>query len=503
MAFWRKQKDLQATRASAGEGTGAESREVPGGASGDLGGGPGGPEQTASSVFLTGDEAKDRQSVQMLLDAIAQVSESRDLEALLDYVVDQAVEITGAERGLLVAREGGELTLRTVRGHSGKVLDEEDRRFSTSVVRKVLDSGEPLRTTVNSQAEAMELGESVFDLKLRAVMCSPVATDDATEEESGELVLYVDSRAASREFRTRDLAIFAALTQHIAIALRNSRLHAQSLEKVRLEESIQIASTIQEGLMPSLPEDIGELDVHGWYKPAEKTSGDFYDFVRLDSGALAVVVGDVTGHGIGPALITATAQGHLRSYLRFVEDPGKLVTMLNQDMARHLDPGLFVTLFLAIVQPDGSLQAVNAGHTPPLWYHRADGRMDTIPGQGPALGMLDDFEYSSPEPAVLEPGDTLIAFTDGFVEARHHTYNERMFDESGMRAVLSDLAREGTAREITEGIIQNILEFTGGIYEDDMTIASVRRTLVGTSAPGTGTPGTGTPGAGTPGAGGA
>ncbi len=104
---------------------------------------------------------------------------------------------------------------------------------------------------------------------------------------------------------------------------------------------------------------------------------------------------------------------------------------------------------------------------------------------------------------MLEPGDTLIAFTDGFVEARHHTYNERMFDESGMRAVLSDLAREGTAREITEGIIQNILEFTGGIYEDDMTIASVRRTLVGTSAPGTGTPGTGTPGAGTPGAGGA
>ncbi|MDP6956280.1 MAG: SpoIIE family protein phosphatase, partial [Planctomycetota bacterium] len=359
MSFWRKKKTEKRTAPPAQASAGAQP------SSGDEQAGEGG--QGTSTIFLTGDEAKDRRSVKMLLDAIAQVSESRDLEALLDYVVDQAVEITGAERGLLVSREAGELTLRTVRGRSGQVLEEDDRRYSTSVVKKVLDSGEALRTTVNSQAEAMELGESVFDLKLRAVMCSPVTTDDATEEESGEVVLYVDSRAASREFRSRDLAIFAALTQHIAIALRNSRLHEQSLEKVRLEESIQIASTIQEGLMPSLPEDIGELDVHGWYKPAEKTSGDFYDFVRLESGALAVVVGDVTGHGIGPALVTATAQGHLRSYLRFVDDPGKLVTMLNQDMARHLDPGLFVTLFLVIIQPDGRLQAVNAGHTPPLW----------------------------------------------------------------------------------------------------------------------------------------
>jgi serine phosphatase RsbU (regulator of sigma subunit) len=424
-----------------------------------------------STVFLTGDEARDHQSVQMLLGAIAQVSESRDLEALLDYVVDQAVEITGAERGLLVVRQGGELSLRTLRGRSGRPLEEDDRRFSTSVVKKVLDSGEALRTTVNSQAEAMELGESVFDLKLRAVMCSPVAT----EEESSEAALYVDSRAATREFRQSDLGIFCALTQHIAIALRNSRLHQASLEKVRLEESIQLASTIQEGLMPSIPEELGSLEVHGWYRPAEKTSGDFYDFVRLDDGALTVVVGDVTGHGIGPALITATVQGHLRSYLRFVNDPGKLVTMLNQDMARHLDPGLFVTLFLAVIQPDGSLQAVNAGHTPPIWFHGASGTMDTIPGHGPALGMMEDFEYTSSEAKCLEPGDMLIAFTDGFVEARHHTHNDRMFDESGMRAVISDLAREGTAREITEGIVQNVLEFTDGVYEDDMTIVAVRR----------------------------
>ncbi|MDP6838807.1 MAG: GAF domain-containing protein, partial [Planctomycetota bacterium] len=251
MSFWRKKKTEKRTAPPAQASAGAQP------SSGDEQAGEGG--QGTSTIFLTGDEAKDRRSVKMLLDAIAQVSESRDLEALLDYVVDQAVEITGAERGLLVSREAGELTLRTVRGRSGQVLEEDDRRYSTSVVKKVLDSGEALRTTVNSQAEAMELGESVFDLKLRAVMCSPVTTDDATEEESGEVVLYVDSRAASREFRSRDLAIFAALTQHIAIALRNSRLHEQSLEKVRLEESIQIASTIQEGLMPSLPEDIGEL----------------------------------------------------------------------------------------------------------------------------------------------------------------------------------------------------------------------------------------------------
>src|SRR5439155_5537709 len=109
-------------------------------------------------------------------------------------------------------------------------------RFSTSVVRRVLSDLEPVRATVHSDSEALELGTSVFDLKLRAVMCVPLAGRGRPgEKPRAQGALYVDTRAATREFRHEDLALFAALSQHISIALQNARLPLQSPEKAKRE----------------------------------------------------------------------------------------------------------------------------------------------------------------------------------------------------------------------------------------------------------------------------
>ena len=433
---------------------------------------------STSTQFLRGNADEDRRTVQVLLDAIARVSESRDLGALLDYVVDRSIHATGAERGFLVLvdEDTNEQSVRVSRQRGEKDVEGE-AKYSTSVVGRVLDDQAPLRTTVQSDAEALELGASVFDLKLRAVMCVPLVHQGEDDEQPAiRGALYVDSKAATREFNDEDLSLFHALAQHISIALENARLNMQSLEKVRLERSLEIATEIQSGLMPREPKSIEGYDVFGWFQPAEHATGDFYDFVETRDGRLAVVVGDVSGHGIGPALITATAQASLRSYVRVMPDPGQVFTMLNQDLAERMDAGMFLTLFMALISVDGSVHILNAGHTPPLLWRQETKTIEQVAGTGPALGMVDDFDYQETEVLQLQTGDTLLAFTDGVVEARHQARPDRLFDESGVRAMLVELDNQDcSARELTESLVQNVLEFAGGEREDDMTIVAVRR----------------------------
>jgi serine phosphatase RsbU (regulator of sigma subunit) len=433
----------------------------------------------STTQFLTGDGSIDRRSVEVLLTAIARVSESRDLESLLAYIVDTSIDVTGAERGfLLLENESGDLAVRVARARGGQPV-KGPIRFSTSVVKRVIEKKEPVRATVTSDSEALELGTSVYDLRLRAVMCVPLVTQkrgsDAEESEHG--ALYVDSKAATREFKHQDLALFDALSQHIAIALKNARFQLMSVEKARLEQSLNIASEIQRGLMPQATESVPGYDVFGWYRPAERTTGDFYDVVRTKSGRLGVVVGDVTGHGIGPALITATAQASLRAYLRVLDDPASVLTMVNQELGPRLDDGLFLTLFMGLFAPDGTLQVINAGQTPPLLWRARTRTVESLKLNGPALGMMDDYSYTEAPRLALERGDALVAFTDGFVEARSATDSDRMFGESGMRQVFEERAARGaSAREFTEALVNAALEFAGGKREDDMTVVAVCKT---------------------------
>jgi phosphoserine phosphatase RsbU/P len=150
--------------------------------------------------------------------------------------------------------------------------------------------------------------------------------------------------------------------------------------------------------------------------------------------------------------------------------------MLNQDLGPRMDDGRFLTLFLAILAQDGTLQVLNAGQTPPLLWRAKTRTIERIPGHGPALGMMDDFEYVEGPRHRLEPGDVLVAFTDGLVEARSTKNPDKLFGEEGMRAVLQACALECRgARDTTEAVVRAVLEFAGGKPEDDMTLVVVRR----------------------------
>jgi serine phosphatase RsbU (regulator of sigma subunit) len=417
------------------------------------------------SGLWTGDAVEDARSLEILLDTIAAVTARIDLDEVLRDIVARALLVTDAERAILLLGAAPDtLAVRVAQDREGSALPG-DLQWSSSLVRRCLEQRTAVRSVVQSDQEALELGQSVFDLKLRAVMCAPLI---AREHVVG--VIYVDSRAVRREFSDRDLGLFGAISAQLAIALENARLHADSLEKVRLQKDIEIARRIQQHLLPTVPHGEG-LDFALRYVAAEQASGDTYDFVAMPGGRYAVMLGDVTGHGVGAALLTHAVQAALRSYLELLDDAGAIVTRLNRRLVKSVETGNFLSLLLAVVDPAArTLRYVNAGH--PGLLHCSAAGVRELPRTGMVLGVVDDQDYQLSPALALAPGDLLFLHTDGIDEAMSPA--REPFGSERLHAVLERLC-EQPAEQVLAGVEAAVHEFTGGAAAaDDSTMIAVK-----------------------------
>ncbi|HHI79886.1 MAG TPA: GAF domain-containing protein [Planctomycetes bacterium] len=372
----------------------------------------------AESVdFLTGDPTKDRRSLQLLLDAISEVATTLEPSVLLQSLVDKSLEVTRSERGFLLLLEGegeGELRVEVARDREGHDLPL-DTHYSQSVTQKVLASGEPVASVVQSSREALDLGQSVYDLKLRSVMCVPL------EGRSGVLgLIYVDSRAEGEGFKARDLHFFAALAHQMALSIENARLFQASLEKVRLEKELEFAQKIQARLMPQPKGLPAGIQVAHWYQAVARASGDVFDVIVDPEGPVSVILGDVTGHGIGPALIAHSVQAAMHSYLEILEDLSEVVSRMNHRFVAGLEAGTFMSLLLARIEGEPGarrLSWVNAGHSGAWLVQKAGVR--PLTNSSSVVGLDEGMSFPTEGPLPLEGGDLLFLCSDGLFEARN------------------------------------------------------------------------------------
>jgi serine phosphatase RsbU (regulator of sigma subunit) len=187
--------------------------------------------------------------------------------------------------------------------------------------------------------------------------------------------------------------------------------------RLDLEASLQVARDIQQNLIPSGPPNLDGFDICGVYLPAEMTGGDFFDYVALDDGGLALVVIDVAGHGIGPALLAAETRACIRALARTTSDVGHIATIVNRLLAQDMPSGCFVTLFMAKLDPVArTLTYAAAGHCAHIV--RKTGDSIALESQMPPLGVDDDAEIPSTGPLALQSGDILFLATDGLFETR-------------------------------------------------------------------------------------
>jgi serine phosphatase RsbU (regulator of sigma subunit) len=258
---------------------------------------------------------------------------------------------------------------------------------------------------------------------------------------------------------------------YVAGALREAALEN---ELKAMNHDLEIARSIQQGLLPSSVPGLDNFEVAGWNEPADQTGGDYFDWQTLPDGRLAISLGDATGHGIGPALVMASCRAYARASLLVSGKQDGVLGRLNQLLAEDLPANRFVTFVVALLDPITShVEVLSAGHGPILWYRYATDQIESLDAQGIPLGMFAAANYEPGTKGRLERGDTLVLITDGFYEWENPQGEQ--FGIPRLEAVIRE-ARDCKPDEAIARLRAAVETFCEGTkQQDDLTAVFLRR----------------------------
>lgn len=270
------------------------------------------------------------------------------------------------------------------------------------------------------------------------------------------------------ELAGRFVDVQARLDKHLVDLTRTTA------EKKQIEHQLEIAKTIQESLLPSDKPNNQHFKIFGWCQPADQTGGDYFDWVEMPDGKLMVTIGDVTGHGIGPALVTAASRAYGRATLNSEEGLSLLVGKLNDLLYTDLKGIRFVTLIAGLLDPEArSIKLVAAGHGPMFFYCKASDAIELYEEtQGTPLGVFGNVEYDAPIQLKFAPGDVLVLVSDGFLDWMDPT--GETFGNARLAKSALDTCRVDPDAFV-ERLLADIARFNQGRPKADDTTALVIR----------------------------
>jgi len=271
------------------------------------------------------------------------------------------------------------------------------------------------------------------------------------------------------------LSIAAAL---VAAQLRAhlTNLVGQAQRRERAENEIAFAAEVQQGLLPKSPPQFDGFDIAMWNPPADETGGDYYDWQPLPDGRLAVTLADVSGHGLGPALMAAFCRAYARAAMHGgPRGLGPAMSHVNTLLTDDLPPGRFVTLAAAVLSRDSDeVGLLSAGHGPILIHRARGGEIESRGADSLPLGVDGSMHYETGEPIRLADGDSLIFITDGFFEWTNAA-GER-FGIQRLSDRIRDSASSRSAAATIESMRRGVESFVAGAPQsDDLTAVVIRR----------------------------
>ncbi len=269
---------------------------------------------------------------------------------------------------------------------------------------------------------------------------------------------------------------FQALVGSINRMVSTIRQYGEELTHGRAERAI--AAEIQAAFLPRALPPVPGFDCAAVNRPAREVGGDLHDLVSLSAGRIALVCADVSGKGMPAALFMALIRTVLRSAAPRYASPAKVMRTANEACCEDAgERGTFVTTFYGVLRPGPrTLRYVNAGHNPPLLLRAATGLFETLDPTGPALGLLCEVAFTEAE-VTFAPGDLLVLYTDGVVEAIDSTDTE--FGEDRFRATIRRL-EDAPAEAVVAGILADVAAHAGDTPQfDDITLVVLRATTTG------------------------
>ncbi|NOX36522.1 MAG: SpoIIE family protein phosphatase [Calditrichaeota bacterium] len=285
-------------------------------------------------------------------------------------------------------------------------------------------------------------------------------------------VVLLGPKVNGQPFRAVDLEFLTTLVNQAAISLENARLFRETLEKQRIEEELNVARTIQMQLLPKQFPHVPGYAIHGLNLPSKQVGGDYFDIIQIAPHRIALAIGDVTGKSVPAALLMANLQSALRIMIGEDIPLPRIVARLNRLIYQNTEADKFITFFIGILNTrNHAFTYVNAGHNYPLWCRRGRLRAPLTTG-GIILGIMEEAVYEA-DTIYLEPGDVLLAYTDGITEATNPQGEET--GEAFLETLL-EKHHQLPLPELFERIIQEIHAFSAGAaQQDDITLLGLKR----------------------------
>jgi len=357
-----------------------------------------------------------------LIDMSVILTSTFDLDELTERVLEFSQRVMVAEASSVMLYNEGSGLLECRRA-LGKVSNKLDRSFT-------LEVGQGIAGWVAEKQKSLLVPDVTKDRRFysgvdketgfvtKSILCAPLTVRDNMLG-----VVEVVNRKDGRKFTEEDLKLFEAFCRGVAVSVQNAQMYQRLLKNQKVEQQLEMASTIQQGFLPrsfSRKEE-GKYEIAAINLPASMVGGDLYDCIELRPDLLGLTIGDVSGKGMPAALYMARLISDFRFQAHQAEDPGPTIKILNEMLAERSQRGMFVTMiYLTLDTHHGELRYTNGGHIPPILYHRSTDELTRLDGsKGIPLGIMRQAEFEEAS-LYLKRGDTLVFFSDGILDAKNH-----------------------------------------------------------------------------------
>ena len=388
-------------------------------------------------------------------------------EALIKLVLERVLALVPqAERVMALGWDSATEKL-SLDGVRTRRQANTSMRVSETLLREAIHRREAFIVADTTSDQRFATQDSIVAANIRSAMCAPMLFDDRVYG-----VLQVDAPNSTVMFQKQDLSLLASVAGYLGMALGFARLHAKELQRELVERDQDLARRIQRRFLPAVLPTVDGYSFALEYAPALFVGGDFYDFLDLGGGRVAVALGDVCGKGVSAALYAARLASELRHHAAGEHEPATILAKLNAGLA-SIDPeGMFVTLVLAALDPaSNTLTVANAGHPLPL-LRAPDGAVREI-GRGGALpvGIVDATEAERVEHK-LARGESVLFFTDGASEAINP--GGELYEVARLQKTFGRTGR--TPEDAVRGIVQDVRAHEAGEPpSDDLTLMCLQR----------------------------
>jgi len=409
----------------------------------------------------------DRDRLEHILELTRQLARPLDLQTMLELVVEEGRAVLQAERGTVFLYDPGPDELYTT-------VATGTGTFRIPAGRGIVGECARTRRLVNvPDCYADPRFNSDVDKKTgyrtRCLLTVPlIGYDDSL------VGVFQVLNKRDGVFTGGDELVGGALAAQCAVALQRARMLEDVAAKQKMEQELAVAREIQMDVLPKQLPSVPDYDFAGWCRPADETGGDIFDIIRIANDRIMLLLGDATGHGIGPALSVTQVRSMLRMCIRNGVSLDDAFRHINDQLAEDLATNRFVTAFLGSLDPRKHRITYHAGgQAPILHYHAAGGEFQSLGASAMPMGVLSGIPAPSPRSHDMAPGDILAVMTDGIFEYENPAGEQ--FEESRVTEIIRTHAGEPMTT-VAKRIVQAVDDFADGAPQmDDMTILLIGR----------------------------